>query len=422
MFDVFVQFKPFHYMADLAVSVGCAISIKVWFIHITVKVSVGAQLHIEGPDPFCGYATVEFYLFAFTIRFGDSRPAPLPIDLWEFYDMVQVPGPEPAADANSTITDKRLAQHKYTVTSGLLPPDIAPSSSPSFPSAGATTSWRVLPGTFTCSIGFDFAISSADLITSDDGAGHFTPLPILPLDGSTIAPFYSKPMHLAFTPITSTVTIRVYRRGANPFKNTVVDVVTASLVTKDVPVAMWGQYDPRADPAQGGRSATTALADPSQPTMKLCMAINLVPKPPTLVASAVQDFQPAAAFRQKLGPSVMDALEPMQSNLLPSAEVHPAEGGVQRWAHVAEDWTNAAAQGAELLESATRAPAEAQGDGILRAAATVLGWSKPPPSASVSVQEGRRGAWALNPKLPARLVREMATRWPVLPRYTNVGA
>jgi hypothetical protein len=52
--DVFIQFKPFHYTADIAVSVGCAISINVWFVHVRVSVSVGAALHIEGLSPFGG--------------------------------------------------------------------------------------------------------------------------------------------------------------------------------------------------------------------------------------------------------------------------------------------------------------------------------------------------------------------------------
>lgn len=58
VFDVFVQFEPFHYMADLSVSVGCAITIKVWFVHVRISVSVGAGLHIEGPDPFGGVSIV----------------------------------------------------------------------------------------------------------------------------------------------------------------------------------------------------------------------------------------------------------------------------------------------------------------------------------------------------------------------------
>lgn len=52
--DVFIQFKPFHYTADLQVSVGVAISIKIWFIHVRISASIGALLHIEGPDPFGG--------------------------------------------------------------------------------------------------------------------------------------------------------------------------------------------------------------------------------------------------------------------------------------------------------------------------------------------------------------------------------
>jgi hypothetical protein len=57
--DVFIQFKPFHYTADLSVSVGCAISINVWFVHVQVTASVGAALHIQGPDPFGGVSSLQ---------------------------------------------------------------------------------------------------------------------------------------------------------------------------------------------------------------------------------------------------------------------------------------------------------------------------------------------------------------------------
>lgn len=417
-FDVFVQFNPFHYTADLAVSVGCAMSIKVWFIHVTIKISVGAQLHIEGPDPFCGYATVEFYLFAFTIHFGDSKPPPAPINAWDFYEMVKTPGPV-SSDANSTVTDKRRAQHKYTVKSGLLPPDIAPAApAQPFPSSGATTPWRVLAGTFACSIGFDFAISTAELFTSDDGAGTKTSVPILPSDGSPIEPFYSKPMHIQ-DPIRSSVEVRVVRITD---KATVVDAFNATLETKDVPVALWGQYNASEDPATPGREPTQKLSDPRDPTMRLCMAIDLTPKAPTMVASSVQTFQPAVAFRVKLGPSVMDAQEPRQDTLLPSTEVRPTEEGVPRWTHVSEDWAGFAGDGQHLLENPVREEGQVQGDGILRAAAQVLGWSTPPPSAGVSVPDGTRAPWMLKAAAPTRLIGEMKTRWPVLPRYTVVSA
>ena len=52
--DIFIQFKPFHYTADIMVSVGCAISLKILFVRVRISASVGAALHIEGPDPFGG--------------------------------------------------------------------------------------------------------------------------------------------------------------------------------------------------------------------------------------------------------------------------------------------------------------------------------------------------------------------------------
>jgi hypothetical protein len=55
--DVFVQFKPFYYTAELKVSVGCAMSINVWFVHVRISVSVGADLYVEGPNPFGGVST-----------------------------------------------------------------------------------------------------------------------------------------------------------------------------------------------------------------------------------------------------------------------------------------------------------------------------------------------------------------------------
>jgi hypothetical protein len=64
--DVFVQYKPFFYTAELQVSVGCAISINVWFVHVRISVSVGADLYIQGPDPFGGVSTPRFALSNFS--------------------------------------------------------------------------------------------------------------------------------------------------------------------------------------------------------------------------------------------------------------------------------------------------------------------------------------------------------------------
>ncbi len=48
--DALVNFHPLHYIADFSVSIGVTFDIDVWFIHIHISASVGAWLHIEGPE------------------------------------------------------------------------------------------------------------------------------------------------------------------------------------------------------------------------------------------------------------------------------------------------------------------------------------------------------------------------------------
>lgn len=54
-FDALINFHPLHYEADFRVSIGVSFNIDFWFVHIHISCSVGADLHIEGPE-FGGYA------------------------------------------------------------------------------------------------------------------------------------------------------------------------------------------------------------------------------------------------------------------------------------------------------------------------------------------------------------------------------
>ena len=215
--DVFVQFKPFHYTADFSVSVGCAITIKVWFVRVRIAASVGATVHIEGPDPFGGVspgsvaslgavtnvyqsAHVDFYLFGFTIDFG-PQPKPAPgVELPVFYEMVHTPGPAPLkGGSESDQTDPMMARLKFTLTGGIVPQRMlaeAPASPDApFPDTGAGKPWNVKPGTFSFSIECDFALSAAELQEGEDEnlTSHAITLP----GGNTALPaIFSKPMHL----------------------------------------------------------------------------------------------------------------------------------------------------------------------------------------------------------------------------------
>ncbi|KAF2839443.1 hypothetical protein M501DRAFT_801748 [Patellaria atrata CBS 101060] len=429
--DVFIQFDPFMYMADLAVSVGCAITIKVWFVHIRISVSVGAALHIEGPDPFRGSANVEFYLFSFTVHFGRSPTIEVEKkSLPQFYEMVKSPGPSTPAPSDSSVRDEQQALVKFTVSTGLIPPaQTAPrSDSGQFPSTGATATWLVKSGTFSCNIGFEFAISSAHIRRSNDV--NTTVVELFPKEGaSAIKPFWSKPMQLTSSnPISSSVEVKVWMLNlADPEKNTPIDAMQGELVTKDVPAALWGAYDRAEDPIRTGNpSATTAaLSDPREPTMNLCMAINLWTLPGVLLPSPITDIDASAAFRRYLDPTWFNASPVEQKILRSSGVLYSTESPSERWAHVVTDWQNFAATGSPVLESSTLTEGEVQGSGLLKSAAKYLGWDKPSPKGAGSDNgnstDGRK-KWMLNAKPAKRMMKSLPTSYPVLFRYSAVTA
>jgi hypothetical protein len=53
--DALVNFHPLHYIADFSISVGVRFNLDCCFIHKHISASVGAWLHIEGPE-FGGHA------------------------------------------------------------------------------------------------------------------------------------------------------------------------------------------------------------------------------------------------------------------------------------------------------------------------------------------------------------------------------
>jgi hypothetical protein len=70
-------------------------SVKVGFVHITVSVEVGVDLHLWGP-PLGGQARVHLWFVSFTLDFGASRPPPRTVTWADF--VTQLP---PATSALS---------------------------------------------------------------------------------------------------------------------------------------------------------------------------------------------------------------------------------------------------------------------------------------------------------------------------------
>ena len=71
--DFLICWKPYHYDISLSLEIGAEYS-------IFGPLSLSADLHIWGPE-FGGTATIDVWLFSFTVRFGDqSSRYPAPID------------------------------------------------------------------------------------------------------------------------------------------------------------------------------------------------------------------------------------------------------------------------------------------------------------------------------------------------------
>ncbi|GAA0417897.1 YncE family protein [Streptomyces luteireticuli] len=124
--NMLIEWAPFHFEANIDVSIGVSFVLDLWLVRETIRVEVGASLRLWGP-PTAGEVTVHLWFISFTIGFGDGSahaddPAP-----WS--DVVkQLPARENAV---------RLAP-----MDGLLP----------VRSQGEPELWVVAPGAFSFAV------------------------------------------------------------------------------------------------------------------------------------------------------------------------------------------------------------------------------------------------------------------------------
>jgi hypothetical protein len=83
--DFLMEWLPFHYDVSIGVQVGVSVTVKVWFVHKTFKLEIGADIHMWGPS-FAGEAKIELWIVSFTISFGENRnKKPEKLDWDHFY-------------------------------------------------------------------------------------------------------------------------------------------------------------------------------------------------------------------------------------------------------------------------------------------------------------------------------------------------
>ncbi|MCU0436027.1 MAG: hypothetical protein MUC87_21400 [Bacteroidia bacterium] len=100
--DFLMRYKPFSFDASMAVSVGASYKLNLWLTTKTVSVTVGANLHLWGPE-FAGSAVVDLKVMSFTINFGAARVQPPSAISWNEFRQSFLP-PEPQQSSSSTLS------------------------------------------------------------------------------------------------------------------------------------------------------------------------------------------------------------------------------------------------------------------------------------------------------------------------------
>lgn len=77
--DIMIGWKPYNYASDIGISLG----VKVDLALFTVKVELGCNLSIWGPE-FSGIAEIKLWVISFSIRFGNGIKKDDPISVTEF--------------------------------------------------------------------------------------------------------------------------------------------------------------------------------------------------------------------------------------------------------------------------------------------------------------------------------------------------
>ncbi|PLN77512.1 hypothetical protein BDW42DRAFT_196492 [Aspergillus taichungensis] len=298
--DFLINYKPFHFLASAGISVGVRFNIDVWFVHTHISVEISADLTLWGP-PVAGRVHVDFWITAFDINFGDSPPAPDPVSLLSFYELVLQASSQASPSSTAAIEESGAAAmdrpmneaHLFLVKSGLL-------NSSDKKDDTEKGSWTVRAGTFSFVVGCKMAINVATQGGKDlqhDQAPH------------------AKPMQLdQNNPLVSKLSVKITQEGVqddNPKWR-------MEKQLKAVPRALWDPYSRDMDPTKGGNNIDQLL-DEKDGSVPLMMGVqftvplpHLPPKPlpaydiekaGLVPLSATQPFPPSIPAQQDWEPT-----------------------------------------------------------------------------------------------------------------------
>lgn len=97
--DFLLCWKPFHYEAEIGISLGASYKVDLLFTSVTVTVHIGVEVDFWGPS-FAGRARADLYVCTLTITFGDSNPKIDPIP-WDEFKKSFLPSPAARTSSSS---------------------------------------------------------------------------------------------------------------------------------------------------------------------------------------------------------------------------------------------------------------------------------------------------------------------------------
>ncbi|KAK0117089.1 hypothetical protein ONS96_012927 [Cadophora gregata f. sp. sojae] len=434
--DVFVNFKPFYFIAEMRLSVGIECEVDLLFVSFHVSMSLGADLVLWGPDQFGGVAHVHFWFFGFSIDFGSGLKDVPGVSLLEFFEIVKTAGPDsepPPGDHTSNVNPCQ-ALHKYTIEEGLFPHKPISEDETTFPNTGANTEWKVLAGPLRIRIDADFALKSASLVNAAKDPrnfNHITTAPPQDLDD-----FYAFPMHLTSPVEASHMNITIYFLGGKEEDKELMTDFRAELVLKNAPRAVWDKYTADKNPlSRISGQKSKALENGSDPTMELCQGVRILPPLPYLDQCPVLDFDATAAMMVYNDNEPFPSFDPEQSTYL-AEPFEPDSSPIVQWANFEKLWKGeneplvTGPSGEQVLKSDIRGD-NAIGAGILGLIVNTLGWNERRPAEKeqgtapdVLSSDGKvqRKEWQLVSIPPTVLAEELKYYYPYLPMATGLVA
>ncbi|KAJ5175206.1 uncharacterized protein N7482_001083 [Penicillium canariense] len=328
--DFLINYHPFYFQGSVGVSVGVDFTLDLWICSIHISVDIGASLWLQGP-PFQGVVHVDFWVFGFDIAFGSGDIPAAPLDWPTFWNLLLQVNEQ---DPSSSVTSGPDAELVLVVQTGAVPsqgkiqsPEVSP--------------WVVRAGTFSFRVQTRMPLTNA--ICNGDSTGS------LNAKDYTDKDIYSKPMQKSDT-FESEMTITIAG---------VTDSFRLTPVMKQLPVAIWGQYDKETDPSHSSKgNYIPSLMDADAPTVNLMSGVILTAPLPIKGNDTIPTFNAIHANRTDVNVNGDPPLAKTPS-IQGSEFVPPSKGPEAGPGTVRTTW--AAAGKAEQVEAVEEAASPAYG-------------------------------------------------------------